>query len=336
MMALRFGLSPNLYWDHGKDFQKVGYQLMDDQIAGILKQRTEVTSATPYNARAKPIEPFFQTIARRFDPLWPSYSGHRPDLCSAKCRDAQKAHKLFVDGKARSTPLPTYMEVCMALAQFIDEYNRQPSRRLGGRSPNEVYEEQCPPESRRIVDPRTLDQLFWQRDKRTILQGGCVELNTIRYEPRDASFGALSAKWKEQVIVARDPYDLSTAIAFDASNREFLGELQIQQLVGQSPHGLLSVDGIKATARRRAKLLRSAKDYVAVVESVSRANRWTSEADSLLDRAGVLGTGTDGRSIAPNAPGTCAPTAVQKQRRLPPSSFVSDAVKTLLEMSEDE
>jgi hypothetical protein len=338
MAVAESGLPRNFYWDNGKDFQAVGRVLVGDVLSGILAANSvEITNALPFNARSKPIEPFFQRISQGFDRKWGvAYCGPRPELCSAKCREAQKEHKLFYEGKSHDTPLRPERELFMAGAQEVDEYNAEANPLLDGRSPNEVFNQQCPAESRRMVDRRMLDQLFWRRDKRVVHQGGCVELNNLRYEPRDdASFATLLGKWKQEVVIARDPWDLGIAAAFDIDG-EFLGELQVQQMVQQSPHGRLSVDGIKAMARRRGAMLHSAQAYVSALAQMTQANGWKSEVDSLLDRAGVLNTGTDGRGLA-NAPGASAALpAARAQKRLAPSPFVSDAVKNLLEMSEDE
>lgn len=333
------GLPRNFYWDNGKDYQAVGRVFMAEDLAGILKSNeVEITNALPYNARSKPIEPFFQLFSKGFDRMWGvGYCSNKPQLASAKCRDAQKHHKDFFEGKAHETPLRSDKEFILAAAQFIDEYNAQANDLLGGRSPNDVFAQQAPPDSRRMVERRMLDQLFWQRDTRTVHQGGCVELNKLRYEPRDdSSFAVLIAKVKQEVTVARDPWDLGTAVAFDAESGEFLGELQIQQAVAQSAHGRLSVDGIRAMARRKNAMLSTAALYCAGLEAMAEANNWLSEPDALLQRAGVAATGTDGRvsHVAPGAQsGLPAPS---EPRRLRASPFVSDGVKSLMEISEDE
>jgi hypothetical protein len=192
-----------------------------------------------------------------------------------------------------------------------------------------------------MVDRRTLDQLFYERDARVVKQGGCVELNNLRYEPTDESFGALSAKWNpvkpEEVMIARDPWDLGTAIAFDPASGGFIGELRIQQTVEQTPHGRLSIDGIRATARRKTALYRSAALYLAGVDAMAAANGFKSAFDSLLERAGARATGTDGRAMLPHAPGAAEFEPKRMQRReLPASPFVSDSVQKLLDISEDE
>jgi hypothetical protein len=328
MAVLESGLPHNLYFDNGRDFQ-AAKRMLSEQLTGILKQHgVEFTTAIPYNPSSKPIEPFFQLFSCGFDRLWgAAYCGSRPDLCSGKCRDAQKAHKLFIEGGERETPIPPDWKLIMAAMQYVSEYNSQPNRLLGGRSPNDVFEQQCPKESRRIIDRRMLDQTFWQRDTRVVLQGGCVELNNMTYEPRgDSSSAMLRGKWKQPVIIARDPYDFATAVAFDKESGGFLGELQVQTAVEQSAHGRLSADGIQAMARKRGAMLRSAKAYIAALERMAQANGWKSEVDSLLDRAGALATGTDNRIVA-NAPGASMLPEKRGQRQLPEKVFISDAAK---------
>lgn len=328
MAVAESGLPRNFYWDNGKDYQCVGRVLMDEQLGGILLANgVEITSALPYNARSKPIEPFFQRFAHGFDRKWGAgYCSNKPQLCSSKCRDAQRDHKDFYEGKAHETPLRSDKEFIVAALQEIQEYNEEPNPLLDGRSPNEVFEQQCPPESRRVVERRMLDQLFWQRDSRVVHEGGCVELNKLKYEPTPESFGALAAKWKQEVTIARDPWDLGTAVAFEASTGEFIGELQIQEAVGQSAHGRLSVDGIRAMARRRSAMLRSASLYCAALQNMAEVNGWKSEPDSLLERAGASRTGTDGRDVLSSAPGSLQQMA-EPRRLAGGSPFISDAAK---------
>jgi putative transposase len=330
MAVSQFGLPRNFYWDNGKDYRKVGRVMMADDLAAILRANSvEITHALPYNPMSKAIEPFFQNMAYGFDQkCGVSYCGNDPKKCSGRHREAQREHKAFLEGKARTTPIKSDRDFIIAASQEIDEYNARGSDALDGRSPNEVFEEQAPPESRRMVDRRVLAQLFYERDKRVVKQGGCVELNNMRYEPSDdESFAALSAKWKRDVLIARDAWNLGVAAAFDIESGEFLGDLRIQKPVEQTPHGRLSVDGIRATARRKSALYRSAALYLASIDAMAEQNGWKSAFDSLLERADVAATGTDGR-VQRSAPGAGILPPMAEPRRLTSGSpFISDAAK---------
>jgi hypothetical protein len=209
--------------------------------------------------------------------------------------------------------------------QWIDEYNDTRLESLDHRTPNEVMEEQRPERSRVPVNSRLLDVLFSERVKRTVLAGGCVELDRMRYEPVDASLFALDARKGRQVAVLRDPYNLGEAVAADPETLQFIGELRIQQFVAQCPNGRITRDQIKAGLRRERSLRRGYAEYLAALQAIASSQGWKTEREALLERAGVR-TGTDNRAALP-------PVGVPGARRLaagPPrlsSPFVSDAAE---------
>jgi hypothetical protein len=331
MGVAQFGFPKSFYCDNGKDFQSVARFLKANSIA--------VTSALPFNPRSKPIEAYFTRFSKRFDPIWGAgYCGSRPGLCSEACREAQKQHERYLAGKEEKTLFCRDVDFIGAAMQFIDEYNAAPQERLDRKSPNQIFDQQWPPTNRHAVDRRQLDQLFWQRDERTILQGGCVELNKMRYEPTDEGFARLSLIQGKHVMIARDPYNLAAAVAFDLETGEFLGELQPQQLVAQSPNGRLSVDGIKAQARRKSKLMKYSRSYLAALEMIANASGWKPEVERLLDRALAARTGTDNRLIGAAAPGAGTGQPPPARAALPYVGpwCVGDAVKAMDDLGEFE
>jgi transposase InsO family protein len=335
MGVAQAGFPENFYWDNGKDFIAVGERMLAPELASLIQRHgIGVTHALPKHPQSKPIEAFFTRFSKRFDPLWGAgYCGSKPQLCSEYCREAQKQHEKYLAGDCGETLFKSDADFITAALQFIEEYNEEPQKRLGDLSPNKYFDRGYPAASRQAVDRRTLDQLLWQRDERVVHAGGCVELNNIRYEPTDESFPALAAVPGNRVQIARDPYDLSTAVAFEIGTGNFIGELRMQQLVPMSPNGRLSVDGIKANARRRHALLRSARLYLSGLEAISRANNWKPECELLIERARGSRTGTDNMPMA-NAPGAARPARAARQ--LPASPFVSDAVDALLAAEKED
>ena len=323
MAVAGHGFPENLYFDNGKDFQKVERQL-STALAGLLNGRVEITNARPYSARSKPIESWFVPWAKRFDREWgPAYCGNKPSECPAENREAQKRHALFRRGKAAESPLPTDHEFIVSAIQWLTEANAAPKDLFGGRAPNEVLDAACPPEKRQSVDHRLLDQLFSERQERVVQPGGSVELDCMTYEPEESSIGALARYEKHRVTILRDPYNLSEAVAYDSETHEFLGELRVQQLVPQSAHGRLSVEHIKAAERRRREYERGAKAYLYAVAAMARAHGWQTEVGYRAERA--LGSGTDG--VAAAAPAAQLVSAPRRERPKLAPAFVSDAVE---------
>jgi len=186
---LGYGMPRNFYWDNGEDYKKVRRDLeaitLSPEACSLLERDRisfGVTTALPFHPRSKPIESHFSRWSKRYDVIWrEAYLGNRAGKCPEKARLAQKHHADFLKGKRADTPLPSDAEFIGATIQWIHEFNeatRLPA--LGHRTPSEVMEEQCPERNRPEVNPRLLDILFWEREKRVVQAGGCVQVDGMR------------------------------------------------------------------------------------------------------------------------------------------------------------
>jgi hypothetical protein len=101
----------------------------------------------------------------------------------------------------------------------------------------------CPYGQRRLIEsPEVLYALFWDRQRRKVSEGGCVQLYGERYEPADGeSLAKLFLEIEQNVLVACDPANLGEAIALDLDGR-FLGRLRAQKLITGEPRRHTSVD----------------------------------------------------------------------------------------------
>src|SRR6266699_468481 len=333
MAALSHGFPANFYWDNGEDYKKVRRDLelitLSEGAQALLEHnRIGVTSAIAKRPRSKPIESWFARWSKRFDVLWrPAYVGNAPGNRPESADESQKQHAKYLAGKRGESPLPTDAEFILATVQWIEEYNETRLEALDHRTPNEVMEEAHPERRRQKVNPRLLDILFSERTKRIVQKGGCVQLDGMRYEPTDESLFALDARWKCEVAILRDPYNLGEAVAADAETLQFIGALRIQEFVAQCPNGQITRDQIKAAMRRERGLRKGYAEYLATLSAIAANQGWKTERELLLERAGVL-TGTDGRAALPAG---AAPGAVRgqlprprAQRQLQPA-FISDA-----------
>jgi transposase InsO family protein len=336
---LGHGMPRNFYWDNGEDYKKVRRDLeliTLSQEAGALLDRDcisfGVTSALPYHPRSKPIESHFSRWSKRYDVLWgDAYLGNKPGNCPEKARLAQKHHADFLKGKRAESPLPTDVHFIAATIQWIQEFNevtRLPA--LDSRTPSEVMEEACPERNRKEVNPRLLDVLFFERDVRTVMAGGCVQLDGRKYEPTDESLFALDVRQGRKVMIARDPYNLQTAIAAEEDTLQFIGELRIQELVGQCPNGRITRDQIKAHMRRERSVRKGYGEWLASLQAMASNTGWQTEREGLLERAGVR-TGTDERLALPAAgvPGARLISERSAPQKVS-SPFVDDAVRDFL------
>jgi hypothetical protein len=329
-------IAPNFYWDNGEDYKRFERILLAPELQAIFESR--VTRALPYNPRSKPVESWFNAWSQKFDLLWrPAWCGRKPGQCPEDCRKAQKMHQQFRAGKRADSPLPSDADFILAARKWIEEYNAAPHSKLGGCSPNEVFDAGHPLERRGQLDRRLLDVLFWQREERMVLQGGCVELLNARYEPTDETLLSMDALQGRRVVVKYDPFNLGRALALDQEGR-FVGELRAQKFLTQSAHGRVSADDIHAAKRRESKVRRNYCDTLESVALESRARGWKSEAAQLLERArerfALPATGTES-AVASAAPG--AGTSFQQIESLPRTSLfveVSDEDVALMKQFE--
>ncbi len=332
LAILGHGMPRNFYWDNGEDYKKVRRDLeaitLSPEAGALLERdRIGVTSALPFHPRSKPIESHFSRWSKRYDVIWrEAYLGSKPGNCPESTRLAQKHHADFLKGKRADTPLPSDAEFIVATTRWIEEYNETRLEKLNHRTPNEVMKEQHPARNRQKVNPRLLDVLFWEREKRVVQAGGCVQLDGMRYEPTDESLFALDVRKGQQVMVLRDGYNLGEATAADAETLQFIGELRIQQFVAQCPNGRITRDQINAAMRRERSLRRGYAEYLATLSVVAANQGWKTEREALLERAGVC-TGTEG-AAAPlrGVPGAQRVQPRVNARRLLQPAFVSDAV----------
>ena len=92
--------------------------------------------------------------------------------------------------------------------------------------------------------------MFWDRQRRKVSEGGCVQLYGERYEPADGeSLAKLFLEIERDVLVACDPANLGEAIALDLRVRGACWhDLRAQKLITRGP---TSYEDIRASMRTR-------------------------------------------------------------------------------------
>ncbi len=322
--ALRLALVENgvpegVLTDHGKDYMKLGrHDDLSPETDGVLARLgIQITNAIPYNAQAKPVESWFgNRLHERFDRLWRSfYCGSSPTTRPDDCTENLKRHKLWMEGKAASSPLPPASEFVTLARQFIGEYNNDLPHRGRGmdlRTPQAVFDALLPADQRKpVADTAALDALFWDRQKRRVSEGGCVQIYNARYEPADNdSRVRLFMEIERDILVACDPANLGEALALDQDGR-LIGRLVAQKLMAQGP---VSHEDIKVRMKLQRKLRRATKDAIAAI-----GYGIESELDVRRRRAGI------GPAVA----------AVAMPRQLPAAVGCSLAVRESPEFIDD-
>ncbi|MBZ5533078.1 MAG: hypothetical protein LAO20_16735 [Acidobacteriia bacterium] len=221
----------------------------------------------PKHPQSKQIESFFKTLHQRFDVLWGSaYCGGSIATRSEFADELLKEHQRLVKaGDADNSPLPAASDFIQTAANWIDAFNsgfKHSGRGMNGKTPQQIYDAQLPPKNRQPVNLADVAQLFWDRQKRVVSEGGCVDLFNARYQPADAeSAAALMLEIKREVLVACDPLSVGEAIALTPEGK-FLGNLRAQELL---VHGDTPVEAIRSSLRARRQVFTATKHYLAAL-----------------------------------------------------------------------
>lgn len=291
--ALRFALErygrpeSALYVDNGKDYNKVS----DDARGVLTRLGIQTQHCTPRHPQAKEIESFFHILHQRFDVLWrPAYAGTSPKARPEECDKLLDQHKkLVTSGQGDKSRLPMASEFLRAAQYWLDEFNAtfiDKARGMGRRTPQQIFDADLPAESREPLKALDVAQLFWEREKRVVREGGTVQLFNARYEPVDAeSFAALMLQVKREVLVACDPLNVGEAIALTLDEKP-LGVLRSQELLA---HGTTSKDEIQASMRERRNVYKAIKQYQGRLAHSRLLKGDSSELEVLAQRAAAAG-----------------------------------------------
>jgi len=281
-----FGIPQILYVDNGKDYEKVGRIDFSPECSGVLvRLGIQPQYCLPRHPQSKLIESWFGTVRKRFDCLWPSHCGAGPKDRPEQCMAALKEHQAFLKGKRKNSPLPLASEFVATARQWIEEYNSQHphgGRGMRGRTPDEVFNELLLPGQKRLIESaEVLYALFWDRQRRKVSEGGCVQLYGERYEPADGeSLAKLFLEIERDVLVACDPANLGEAIALDLDGR-FLGRLRAQKLITRGP---VSHEDIRTSMRIRRTARKAIADYVTGLSGIRARAGDRTEISHLQDR----------------------------------------------------
>ena len=321
-----FGIPQTLVIDNGKDYEKIGRIDFSPECSGVLvRLGIQPHYCLPRHPQSKLIESWFGTVRKRFDCLWPSYCGSNPTNRPEQCTEALKEHQAFLKGKRKSSPLPLASEFIATARQWIEEYNSQhphSGRGMQGRTPDEVFNELLLPGERRLIEsPEVLHALFWDRQRRKVSEGGCVQLHGERYEPADGeSLAKLFLEIERDVLVACDPANLGGAIALDLDGR-FLGRLRAQRLITRGPVGQ---EDLKASMRIRHTARKAIADYVSALSRIRARAGDRTEIAHLQDRAEMPRE----KYSPPPSPTLLRPQDLETSAR---PGFIDDIVRELTE-----
>lgn len=217
------GCPAETYIDNGKDYRnkqlfggrpkkgelttfKAG---LDETVAKSMAELLEITVhfALPYNAKAKPIERFFGTLAGDFSKDFETYCGRnpveRPELQPATVR------KLHAAGK-----LPTFADVEEALTDYLEhDYHVRPhagESGMDGRSPAAVFAAELA--VKRVVPEHLLAVVAMPAGRPVrVTRGGLVRMDNVQYFANELFAGHVG----RDVTLRRDLADTNAVHVYE-------------------------------------------------------------------------------------------------------------------------
>lgn len=144
------GIPNNILIDNGKDYTVKDMFNNQDFVYSIANQMSiSVTNATPYNAKAKPIERFFRTLEESYCIHLSSYIGSNPKKRPERLKKP--------NAKLEAEAMP-YNEFVTFIKNSIEVFNgtQHSGEGMAGKTPQQVYHENfiIP---MKVVDPDVLD-----------------------------------------------------------------------------------------------------------------------------------------------------------------------------------
>ncbi len=242
-----------VYLDNGKAFKaKVFTDSSPDltEFTGIYARLGIATQfAQPYNARAKIIERFFQTLNEQFERLMSSYTGASIADKPAWTSRNEKFHKAM-HAKRTGGWVPDIREAAWLVSLYIQWYSQQEHSGINFQKPADLLAAGRGPG----VDVADLNyRMLWEK---TAVPHRCrVTLFGIDYES-DCLHG-----YADKVVVKYDCSDLAK-IWFYTADREYLGEgLPVQALnpIARQLGDQVGVDQVKSAIARQRSLAKQTK-----------------------------------------------------------------------------
>jgi len=194
-----------VYMDNGKAFKSKYFT--ENGISGLFSNLgTQPVFATPYNAKAKPIERAFIELQESCEKLLSSYTGTSIIKKPAQLKRNEKLHKSLF-----KTNIPTIEQVANIISNWLVNFHyEQPSPHVKGKTIGEVLESG----RGEGINIDTLDDLMMAREIKNINRNGISFLNNDYFH--EALFG-----YRQKVIIKYSLFDLSSIKVFKL-NGEFI------------------------------------------------------------------------------------------------------------------
>ncbi len=247
----KYGIPDEVKLDNGKDYKV--YDLFNKEFSKsvVNEMNIKVSFATPYNAKAKPIERLFGTLEQRYCKHLSSYIGNDPK------KRPEKMKKL--NTKLKEVAMP-YDEFVKFVENMVNTYNSTVHSSLNGKTPIEAYKENFINPMRVVKDIDVLKMFLMRTSKPITVGRNGIKVPAIGYFFDDAKLFPYKGK---KVYARYNSEDVRSVYVFSEDD-EFICIATSVQL---SEHGsAVSMELIRELARKKKERNKFIREQMPDVE----------------------------------------------------------------------
>jgi transposase InsO family protein len=257
----KYGPPDGVKIDNGKDYDSQMFTgitkrerkrgcLDEFLVSGIYgMMNISASFATPFNAKAKPIERLFATVAGQFSKTIPTYCGKstqtRPEDLQARL-----GQQSVIDSAL------TFDSLTELFGRWVEAYNNTAHSGAGmdGRSPAQAMNMRV---SKRVISSEVLDMLMCVWSGKLKVGKNGIRFHGLlygQYEPR------LLQQFGKIVRVAYNPNDLRTLTVYDAESLQRLCIAEQNQLVRYNQ--AVGEETLREAMQQKAGIIRAHRNWI--------------------------------------------------------------------------
>lgn len=254
-----YGIPESLLIDNGKDYrskringEQISFGKIDFKVGAktvLSELGVNVRLATPYNARAKPIERWFRTIEEQFCRSIPGWCGNKPDNRPEKLQEKLNDFTNGVRGY-----FCTLEEFRGYFRSWLDIYHTQKHSGLNDMTPAECWQKYAEPP--KIPSNQTLTFLLMKHERKIVSNSG-IRIFGTKTKHRYYWHQALADYIGMEVDIRFDPQDITKIYIFKDSR--FIGIAENRELLGSDARE----EDLKAAIREQRKYRKQDKERLA-------------------------------------------------------------------------
>lgn len=251
----RYGIPLEIYMDNGRDYtaydfagrgHRVTADIDEERIAPLVRHLGIVPHfALPENAKAKPVERFFETVKEQFSKWFLTYRGGNVQERPERLNDVMK----------KPENIPAIAEIDKLFGDWVDSvYNENPHTGDGmnGKSPREVFDKLLPVKR---TAPDDVLRLFMMRTSKPLK----VQRNGIWLFGRWYYSPELAPHQEHMVYVRYELQQVGTVYVFDTEDRFLCTAANREALAwGATADDIRQAMKEKKQTRQRAKAYKDA------------------------------------------------------------------------------